>query len=52
MAPSLKSLNVLGLQLPEVLASTGRGEGFWEFESMNIWGPKVEKVKVKVPLDI
>ena len=31
VALSLGSPNVLGLQLPEILASTASGEGFWEF---------------------
>ena len=33
--------DVLGLQLLEILASKGGGEGFWELYSKNIWRPKV-----------
>ena len=29
--------DVLGLQLPEILANRGGGEGFWELKSKNIW---------------
>ena len=29
--PHLRSPDVLGLQLPEIFASTANGEGFWEF---------------------
>ena len=39
--PTLTHPNVLGLQAPEFLASTARSEGSWEFQSKNIWGPKV-----------
>ena len=35
------SPDVLGLQLPEILASTASGEGFREFSSRNIWGHQV-----------
>ena len=31
MVPNLESPDVLGLQLPEILASTASGEGSWEF---------------------
>ena len=31
MVRNLGSPDVLGLQLPEILASTTSGEGFWEF---------------------
>ena len=41
--PNLGCQGVLGLQLPEILASTARGEGFWVFESRNAWAPKVYK---------
>ena len=41
---SLRSPKVLGLQLPEILASTASAEGFWELQSKNIWGPKVENL--------
>ena len=34
--------DLLGLQLPEILASRGDGEGFWELQSKNIWRLKVE----------
>ena len=30
----LGSPDVLGLQLPEILASTASGEGFWELQSI------------------
>ena len=30
VVPNFGSLDVLGLQLPEILASTASGEGFWE----------------------
>ena len=30
VAPNLGPPDVLGLQLPEILASRGDGEGFWE----------------------
>ena len=30
VVPNLGPPDVLGLQLPEILASTGGGEGFWE----------------------
>ena len=33
--------DVLGLQLPEILARRGGGVGFWELQSKNIWRPKV-----------
>ena len=33
--------DVLGLHLPEILASRGGGEGFWELYSKNIWRPKL-----------
>ena len=33
--------DVLGLQLPEILASGGGGEGFWELQSKNLWRLKV-----------
>ena len=39
--PNLGSPDVFALQLPEILASRGSGEGFWELESKNIWRPKV-----------
>ena len=38
----LGSPDVLGLQLPEILASTASGEGFWELQSKNIWGAQLE----------
>ena len=38
--PTLGHPGVLGLQLPEILASAANGEGFWEFSSKNIWGQK------------
>ena len=28
---------VLGLQLPETLASTAGGEDFWKLQSRNVW---------------
>ena len=31
------SPDVLGLQLPKILASTESGEGLWELQSKNIW---------------
>ena len=31
VVPKLGSPNVLGQQLPEILASTASSEGFWEF---------------------
>ena len=31
LVPDLDYLDVLGLQLPEILASTASGEGVWEF---------------------
>ena len=37
MAPNLGPPNGLGLQLPEILASRGGGEDFWELSSKNIW---------------
>ena len=37
VVPNLGSPEVLGLQLPEIPASTARGEGFWELQSKNIW---------------
>ena len=39
--PNLGPPDVLGLQLPEILAIRGSGEGFWELQSKNIWRPKV-----------
>ena len=30
VVPNLGTPDVLGLQLPEILASRGGGEGFWE----------------------
>ena len=38
----LGSPDVPGLQLPEIVASTTSGEGFWELQSKNIWGPQFE----------
>ena len=35
--PILDNPGVLGLQLPETLAWTVGGEGFWELHSKNIW---------------
>ena len=34
---SLGNLDVFGLQLPEIAASTGGAEGFWELQSRNTW---------------
>ena len=41
VVPNLGRPDVLGLRLPEILASKGGGEGFWELSSKNIWRPKV-----------
>ena len=41
VVPNRESPDILGLKFPEILAGTAGGEGFWEFESKNIWGPKV-----------
>ena len=41
VVPNLGPPDVLGLQLPEILASRDGGEGFWELYSKNIWRPKV-----------
>ena len=37
VVPNLGSPDVLGLQLPEALASTANGKGFWELQFKNIW---------------
>ena len=37
----LETPEVLGLQLPEILASTAVGESFWELQSKNIWELKL-----------
>ena len=39
VVPNLGSPDVLGL--PEILANTAGGEGFWEVQSKNIWGFKL-----------
>ena len=41
VVPNLGPPDVLRLQLPEILASTGGGEGFWELQFKKIWRPKV-----------
>ena len=41
VVPNLGPPDVLGLQLPEILANRSGGEGFWELQSKNIWKPKV-----------
>ena len=41
VVPNLGPPDVLGLQLPEILASRDGGEGFWELQSKNIWRPKI-----------
>ena len=38
----LGSPDVLGLKCPEILASIASGEGFWELQSKNSWGPQFE----------
>ena len=38
----LGSPDVLGLQLPEIMASIAGGEGFCELQPKNIWGPQFE----------
>ena len=38
VVPHLGSPDILGLQLPEALASTAIGEGFWELQSKKHMG--------------
>ena len=39
--PNLGSPDVLGLQLPEAFIPSCAGQGFWEWQSRNIWRLKV-----------